>query len=126
MHRIVPSLCVLALIWGTSVLAGPREDAFDSLRQGMPYAEARETLLGGGWQAIRYPWMTADARCAGRDEICQAYQETDACAGTGLAQCKFMFRDGQGGYLGVVTIGEELEGLSVDAWFLEDEAPDTE
>jgi hypothetical protein len=92
----------------------------------MNYAEAREDLLAGGWQAIRYPWATADARCAGRKEVCDAYPETNSCAGTGLGQCKFVFRDGRGGYLSVVTIGEELADLGVDAWFLEDQEPSAE
>lgn len=123
MKRVSIPLLALAIAHSAVALAGPKEDAFDRLRQGMSYAEARGVLLAGGWQAVRYPWMTAEARCGFREEICKDYPETNSCAGTGLGQCKFVFRDGRGGYLSVITVGEELPDLAIDAWFLEDEEP---
>jgi hypothetical protein len=83
----------------------------------MSYQEGRTILVNGGWQAVRLSQSTAADRCGSRTEICNAYQEVDACAGTGQGQCKFKFLDGLGNVLFVVTVGDpELE---IDTWWIE-------
>lgn len=86
---------------------GPREKAFDKLRQGMAYPTARKVLIAGVWQAVRYPWAQASERSGGREEICEAFQETESCAGTRMAQCRFHYTDGKGKALIVITVGED-------------------
>src|ERR1041385_5135915 len=60
-------------------------------RQLSPYATARERLLSTGWQPAASPdadkCMEDDARCQGRPEM-------EACAGTGKANCLFLWRKG--------------------------------
>ncbi|MER9234199.1 hypothetical protein NKI56_19220 [Mesorhizobium sp. M0622] len=114
------ALVVLGLLLGISqVSAGSREDAYDALRQGMEYPQARKLLVTGGWQAVRYPWAKAEERCGGRSDICNAFQEAEACAGTGMAQCRFRYVDGKGKALIVITVGEELPDLALDSWFIQ-------
>lgn len=111
---------VLGMLLSVSqVSAGSREGAYDALRQGMKYPQARKLLVKGGWQAVRYPWAEAEERCSGRSEICSAFQEAETCAGTGMAQCRFRYVDGKGKALIVITVGEELPDLTLDRWFIQ-------
>ncbi|RUV45348.1 KTSC domain-containing protein [Mesorhizobium sp. M1A.T.Ca.IN.004.03.1.1] len=91
-----------------------------NLQSGMTYPEARQTLLNRGWR----PANVAEGRCVGRPEVCATYPETDDCAGTGLGQCKFLFTDGKGSVLAVVTVGEDP--LLVDNSHIEREVTPSE
>jgi len=77
---------------------------------GQLFAQARERLLESGWQPVDNHWSYAsDSRiqCGNGPLIwARGYHElTDACP-TGLAYCKFKYRDAYGNELTVVTAGE--------------------
>lgn len=71
-------------------------------------------LLASGWQPLR----TKSLGVAGSDPDItsgngpafwrRGYLELEACSGTGLAACAFLFRDAYGNRLRVTTDGEEL------------------
>lgn len=69
--------------------------------KGQPYGEIREKLIEEGWDPVVSPdsdvCMEGDVRCANRPEM-------EACSGTGLAPCKFVWsKDGYN--LNVFTVG---------------------
>jgi hypothetical protein len=80
---------------------------------GLAYAKARRALLAQGWRPLR----TKPAGKAGTDPDLasgnglefwsRGYVEVEACAGTGLAPCAFLFKDAHGNRLRVTTAGEE-------------------
>ncbi|MEC5383714.1 hypothetical protein VSX64_23480 [Aurantimonas sp. C2-6-R+9] len=98
------------------------------LRDGDPYSSARRALGAAGWTPAR-----GGQDCGGREDVCTAYQETEACSGTGLGFCSFVFTDGSGITLRVVTTGEDVRDLIIWNWIVnpcadgevcEDEAQD--
>ena len=66
--------------------------------------------MTAGWKPVR----TKDASDPGialgngPEFVKRGYVEVESCAGTGLAQCSFMFEDSYGNRLRVFTAGEEL------------------
>lgn len=78
-----------------------------TLRQGMPYAEAREALLDAGWQAV---YQSPNRERFGAvaylvDEL--GYGEVVDCAGTGMGFCLFAFTDAEGNQLAVTTVNNQ-------------------
>jgi hypothetical protein len=79
----------------------------------LTYHEARKRLLSAGWQ----PFQTKSVNEAdsdldissgnGRAFWKKGYVEVEACSGTGVAPCAFLFQDAYGNRLRVVTAGEE-------------------
>lgn len=80
----------------------------------LTYAKARKKLLAAGWQ----PFRTKSFNKAAEDPAIRygngplfwkrGYVELEACSGTGMAACAFLFRDAYGNRLRVTTEGEEL------------------
>ena len=78
------------------------------------YSSARKKLLAAGWQ----PLQTKSSTDADEDPDIKSgngplfwkrgYVELEACSGTGVAACAFLFKDGFGNHLRVTTAGEEL------------------
>lgn len=91
--------------------------AVAKLRSEMPYEAARRVLVESGWQPVRFPWQTMEERCGSR-EVCQKYAEAEACSGTGMGYCRFEYGDANGRKLSLVTIGEELESLVLENWWI--------
>jgi hypothetical protein len=99
-------LCGCALILAaTTASAGEA----DRIRRGTPYADARKALLADGFVPARIGACSGP----GRKDICISFPEAQMCAGTGFAECVFVFRRPDGGTLRIVTRGEELKDLSV-------------
>jgi hypothetical protein len=79
----------------------------------LTYHEARRKLLSAGWQ----PFQTIHHNDAGTNintshgngQIFweKGYWEIEACAGTGLGPCSFLFTDAYSNRLRVTTAGEE-------------------
>lgn len=66
------------------------------------YGSVRRKLLDGGWQPFHDP--NADV-CETGDKRCEGRPEMEACAGTGMANCRFLWkRDGK--TLVIFTVGE--------------------
>jgi hypothetical protein len=80
----------------------------------LTYHKARKMLLAAGWQPLRtisFNEANSDTRIAygnGRIFWKRGYVEVEACAGTGIAACAFLFKDAYGNRLRVTTEGEEL------------------
>lgn len=79
----------------------------------LTYHKARKRLLGAGWQPLRTKSLNeaaADPDIAygnGRFFWKRGYVEVEACSGTGVAACAFLFEDAYGNRLRVTTAGEE-------------------
>ena len=79
----------------------------------LTYHKARKALLSAGWQ----PLQTKSFNEANTDPDISSgngalfwkkgYVEVEACAGTGVAPCAFLFKDAYGNRLRVTTAGEE-------------------
>lgn len=80
----------------------------------LTYHTARKRLLTAGWQPLRtksYNEADSDPDIAygnGRSFWRRGYVEVEACSGTGMAPCAFLFEDAYGNRLRVTTEGEEL------------------
>lgn len=72
-------------------------------KKGESYAKVREKLLTAGWT----PHRAKDAdKCGEGDERCQGRPEMQSCAGTGMANCKFLWKR-SGKTLAIFTVGED-------------------
>jgi hypothetical protein len=76
----------------------------------LTYDAARKALIAAGWQPLRTKLKTDldISEGNGPDFWQRGYVEVEACAGTGLAQCAFLFKDSYSNRLRVTTAGEEL------------------
>jgi hypothetical protein len=72
-----------------STAAGRERKTYPVFKHETPYAAARRNLVRRGWQPVISP--DADA-CAEGDARCQGRPEMQACAGTGEANCLFLWR----------------------------------
>jgi hypothetical protein len=80
----------------------------------LSYSRARKKLLAAGWQ----PLQTKSFNEADEDPDIKSgngplfwkrgYVELEACSGTGVAACAFLFKDAYGNHLRVTTAGEEF------------------
>ena len=80
----------------------------------LSYSRARKKLLAAGWQ----PLQTKSFNEADEDPDIKSgngplfwkrgYVELEACSGSGVAACAFLFKDAYGNHLRVTTAGEEL------------------
>ena len=79
----------------------------------LTYHKARKSLLAKGWQPLQTkPYNTAadDPDVSyGNGKVFwdRGYVEVEACAGTGVSPCAFLFSDVYGTKLRVTTVGEE-------------------
>ena len=81
------------------------------------YHKARKRLLAAGWQPVK----TKSVKEARTDPDIsygngplfwrKGYVEIEACSGTGVAACAFLFKDFHGNRLRVTTAGEEIPRL---------------
>ena len=80
----------------------------------LTYHKARKRLLAAGWQPLRtksFNEADTDPDISygnGRLFWRRGYVEVEACSGTGVAACAFLFEDAYGNQLRVTTAGEEL------------------
>jgi hypothetical protein len=93
-----PLILACVLVPGIALAA-----SLPNVPKGTPYAKARQTLTAQGWKPVISP--QAD-KCESGDVRCQGRPEMLYCAGTGLAQCTFVWRQGKQ-VIEVGTIGDE-------------------
>ncbi len=67
------------------------------------YADARKSLIAIGWQPIH---LTDSDKCSETDNRCKGRPEMEACAGTGMANCSFVWKRGDT-MINVSTVGED-------------------
>ena len=93
-----------------------------TLKQGMPYAQARKTLLNSGWQAV--------AHSPNRDRFGAmnylinklGYNEVETCSGTGMGFCRFSFTNANGQKLAVVTVNNQPgQKPKLQRWWIDTE-----
>lgn len=112
---------IVGVIFGTLALlpgAGLAQ-SIPNLQQEMPYAQARQLLLNGGWQAVIVPTLQRGYELSGTEDYIAnqlGYGEMEACAGTGLGLCRFTFAAADGRRLIVVTANNEQEPILYRWW----------
>lgn len=80
----------------------------------LTYAKARKKLVAAGWQPLQtksFNEVDGDPDTkSGNGPLFwkRGYVELEACSGTGVAACAFLFKDAYGNHLRVTTAGEEL------------------
>lgn len=80
-----------------------RPASLPKFQKGEDYGAVRKKLMTSGW----LPFHAKDAdTCTNGDARCQGRSEMEACAGTGLAPCKFLWTRGDQ-KLAICTVGEE-------------------
>ena len=80
------------------------------LKQKMPYAQAREILLGAGWQAIEIPIPQRGNQLFGATKYIVkelGYNEVVDCSGTGMGFCRFEFVMAEKRKLVVITVNNQ-------------------
>lgn len=124
--RAVYLFLTIATLWACTASAGdkpcyPTKSAKLPVITGMTYHRARQTLLLAGWQPRRtkaYTGTDQDPDIShGNGKLFwnRGYIEVEACAGTGVGTCSFLFEDVYGNRLRVITEGEELPKLKAHA-----------
>jgi hypothetical protein len=108
----------IALLPGTA----SAQEVPTTLRQGMPYGEARQILIDAGWQAeIQSPMRV---QYAPLNYIIGelGYLEVVDCSGTGMGFCWFQFADAYGRTINVTTTNNQPDwgGPILHRWVVEE------
>ena len=94
----------------------PRRHAKLPMVKDSSYHKARKKLIAAGWQPVR---TKSDTHATSDPDVTsgngplfwrKGYVELEACSGTGVAACAFLFKDAYGNRLRVTTEGEEVPG----------------
>lgn len=90
-----------------------------SIKQYMPYEEARTLLIEEGWQPINNLPNRQESRGFRVDDIAKkkGFWEVKDCSGTGWGFCRFEFSNTTGHKIVIISFGEEL---LLSNWFLEE------
>jgi hypothetical protein len=105
------ALAGLALCSLATVAAAAPPEKLPNIRAGTSYSSARMTLAERGWRPV--PIGSAAQGCSiGREDVCQQYEEAEACSGSGLGQCSFIWSKHHT-RIQIITAGEDLDGLKV-------------
>ena len=95
------------------------------IRAGMKYKQAREIVATSGWYPVHVPWQEWESRWLfGKKSreyaiMEKGYSDIQICAGTGEGRCIFLWQDGAGNQLELITSGvadREPEDLLLVAW----------
>src|SRR5688572_13890403 len=118
MKKVWPAILIGVLLPG-SVLTQqkpcqPRRHAKLPAITDSTYHKARKKLLAVGWQPVQtksFNEASSDPDIShgnGRLFWRKGYVEVEACSGTGVAACSFLFKDAYGNRLRLTTAGEEV------------------
>ena len=94
---------------GLAVVAGAAAARSEDLplEKGMDIATARAALFKAGWEGIKREAAPDKESITGYVYFELGATEVVDCAGTGLAPCKFAYKNAEGKNLTVFTAGEE-------------------
>ncbi|NOT46845.1 MAG: hypothetical protein HOP17_03720 [Acidobacteria bacterium] len=96
------NIYTLFLLLAISSPALAVQTSLPRLKKGESYATARVKMLKAGWK----PFHSPDAdKCMNGDKRCKGRPEMESCAGTGLGNCKFLWKR-RGKTVAIFTIGE--------------------
>lgn len=119
MKKLLLAFLIAALVPGVTLTqekpCQPRRHAKLPAITDLTYHKARKRLIAAGWQPVRtksFNEAKTDPDIShgnGRLFWRKGYVEVEACAGTGMAPCSFLFKDAYGNRLRVTTAGEELQ-----------------
>jgi hypothetical protein len=119
-HVIAASSLLMVLGWvvaGTGTITAYGQASRGSvpgIKAGTPYAQARKQMLSAGFAPYHVgTYRLVKTPCMGREDVCGAYPEAADCAGTGNADCEFLFSNGRGIIVMIHTVGERREDLTV-------------
>ena len=118
---VIAATTIAALLVPTIAIA---QAIPQTLKQGMPYAQARKTLLNSGWQAVALS-PNRDLFGAMNYLINKlGYNEVETCAGTGMGFCRFSFTNANGQKLAVVTVNNQPgQKPKLQRWWIDTEKP---
>ena len=98
--KFISALTAMAICIGT---IGAQTKDLPFLKKNESYAKVRNKLLKAGWE----PFHADDAdECQPGDLRCENRPEMQSCAGTGMANCKFLWKR-KGKTLAIFTVGED-------------------
>lgn len=113
-------LAILAFGFATSMVAAQEKPCSPAKHARLPaiteltYHKARKRLIANGWHPLQTKFFLNEAEfdpdiIFGNGPIFwkRGYKEVEACSGTGVAACGFLFEDAYGNRLRVTTAGEE-------------------
>jgi hypothetical protein len=87
---------------GVVQMSGANDAGLPHFKKHENYASVRTAMIKAGWTPFHIneadECMSGDARCAGRPEMAH-------CAGTGQANCQFLWKK-NGKTAGICTVGE--------------------
>lgn len=96
-------ICGFVLVFVLSASAAlAQKTGLPRLKRGESYKSVRVKMLKAGWKPFRAP--DAD-KCMEGDERCQGRPEMQSCAGTGMANCRFLWKR-KGKTVVIFTVGE--------------------
>ncbi len=73
------------------------------IRKGETYKSVRVKMIKAGWKPYRTPEASV---CSENDERCQGRPEMEDCTGTGLGNCRFVWKK-KGKIVRIFTIGDD-------------------
>lgn len=91
-------------------VATPTTGNLPAFSQNEGYAAVRQKMLAAGWQPFHAP--DADV-CSAGDARCQGRPEMQICAGTGMANCRFLWQK-DGKTIAVMTVGEDAAFAGIE------------
>ena len=93
------SVALLVLITGIFAQAAD----LPQFKKGESYTSVRAKMIKSDWT----PFHSSDAdACSEGDKRCEGRPEMEACAGTGMANCRFLWKK-NGKTTAICTVGEE-------------------
>ena len=102
------ALAVLAALMWLAVASAAHASGVPTFKKGALYSQARAQLTSQGYRPVRGD----GSGCSfGREDVCRAYPEAEACAGTGVGSCLFLWKRGRQ-VVEVMTIGEQPRKLA--------------
>lgn len=99
-HRIVGLLLCLAISFQ---ILFAQTTGLPRIKKNENYSSVRTKMLKAGWK----PYTSPDAdKCSEGDKRCEGRPEMEACAGTGEANCAFLWKR-KGKTVSIFTKGED-------------------
>ncbi len=101
----MPVRCLITILLVCSLFISnlAQSSGLPKLRKNESYKSVRAKMIKAGWK----PYQSPDAdKCSKGDKRCEGRPEMESCAGTGLANCKFLWKR-QSKTVAIFTIGED-------------------
>lgn len=101
LKTIVLFLCLAIFVQGLFA----QTNGLPRFKKGESYTSVRKKMIKVGWKPFRSP--NAD-KCSKGDTRCQGRPEMESCAGTGEANCAFLWKR-KGKTVSIYTVGEDAD-----------------